>query len=118
MDNENKALPSDKLARLREEKAKNEEKLKKVLEERTELEHQLTQAQNRADYLEKKERRKRTHRLCMKGGVIESLLPGLEDISEQAFYELMKEIFDEPAVRFILEERIKTDDDEEEDEYV
>lgn len=117
MDNEKKTVPSKKLSKLREEKARNEEKLKKALEEREELEHRLTQAENRADYLNQKERRKRTHRLCMKGGVIESLLPGLEEISEHDFYELMKEIFAEPGVQFILEDRIKNDD-EGEDDYV
>ena len=117
MDNEKKTIPSKKLSKLREEKARNEEKLKKALEERTELEHRLTQAENRADYLKRKERSARTHRLCMKGGVIESLLPGLEEISEHDFYELMKEIVAEPGVQFILEDWIKNDD-EEEDDYV
>nr|MBQ4454242.1 DUF3847 domain-containing protein [Clostridia bacterium] len=117
MDNEKKTVPSKKLSKLREEKARNEEKLKKALEEREELEHRLTQAENRADYLNQKERRKRTHRLCMKGGVIESLLPGFEEISEHDFYELMKEIFTEPGVQFILEDWIKNDD-EGEDDYV
>ena len=54
----------------------------------------------------------------MKGGVIESLLPGFEEISEHDFYELMKEIFAEPGVQFILEDWIKNADDEEEDDYV
>ena len=117
MDNEKKAIPSKKLSKLREEKARNEEKLKKALEERAELEHRLTQAENRSDYLKRKERSARTHRLCMKGGVIESLLPGFEEISEHDFYELMKEIFAEPGVQFILEDWIKNDD-EEEDDYV
>ena len=117
MDNEKKAIPSKKLSQLREEKARNEEKLKKALEERAELEHRLTQAENRSDYLKRKERSARTHRLCMKGGVIESLLPGFEEISEHDFYELMKEIFTEPGVQFILEDWIKNDD-EGEDDYV
>lgn len=57
MDNEKKTVPSKKLSKLREEKARNEEKLKRALEERAELEHRLTQAENRADYLNKKDRR-------------------------------------------------------------
>ena len=56
-----------------------EEKNEKELEI---LEHQKQRLENRIEYLTKGDRAKRTHRLCEKGGAIESVCPEKKDISK------------------------------------
>ena len=51
-----------------EEKIKNEKEIEI-------LEHQKQRLENRIEYLTKGDRAKRTHRLCEKGGAIESICP-------------------------------------------
>ena len=43
------------------------------------LEHQNQRLENRIEYLTKGDRAKRTHRLCEKGGAIESVCPETKD---------------------------------------
>ena len=56
-----------------EEKIKNEKEIEI-------LEHQKQRLENRIEYLTKGDRAKRTHRLCEKGGAIESVCPETKDI--------------------------------------
>ncbi len=63
------------------------------------LEHQKTRLENRIAYLEKGERAKRTHRLCEKGGAIESICPETKNMTSSEFYQLMERIFSLPDVQ-------------------
>ena len=73
--------------------------------------HHIQRLENRAKYLEDGARRKRTHRLCIKGGVIESLCPGLKDMEQTQFYQLMEHIFTLPQVRALAAEAIRQQHD-------
>ena len=106
MTDENSYTPSPELAKLREDKAQIEAEIDEALREKEELNHQIKRAENRMDYLKKGERNRRTHRLCIKGGVIESLAPGLTDFSEQEFYDLMEMIFSLPQVESLVQGKI------------
>ena len=55
--------------------------------------HKLSRLENRMKYLEKGERKKRTHRLCNLGGTIESLVPEVKDLTRTEMTELMEYIF-------------------------
>ena len=55
--------------------------------------HNLSRLENRMKYLEKGERKKRTHRLCNLGGTIESLVPEVKDLTRTEMTELMEYIF-------------------------
>lgn len=83
------------------------EKLKKEKEDNLKkievLEHQKTRLKNRIAYLEKGERSKRTHRLCEKGGAVESVCPETKDITSAEFYLLAEFIFSLPEVKKYME---------------
>lgn len=63
------------------------------------LKHKIQRLQNRMDYLSKGERAKRTHRLCEKGGAIESVCPETKDMTSAEFYQLVEMIFGLPEVK-------------------
>ena len=67
------------------------------------LEHQKQRLENRIEYLTKGDRAKRTHRLCEKGGAIESVCPETKDMTSADFYQLAEFIFDLPEVKKYLE---------------
>lgn len=61
--------------------------------------HKLERLENRMSYLEKGERKKRTHRLCNLGGTIESLAPEVKELTRTEMTELMEHIFSLPEVQ-------------------
>lgn len=79
-----------------EEKTKNEKEIEI-------LEHKIQRLQNRMDYLTKGERTKRTHRLCEKGGAVESVCPETKDMTSAEFYQFVEFIFDLPEVKEYME---------------
>lgn len=79
-----------------EEKIKHEKELEI-------LEHQNQRLTNRIEYLTKGERAKRTHRLCEKGGAIESVCPETKGMTSAEFYQFVESIFDLPEVKKYLE---------------
>ena len=62
------------LEQLRAEKERAETQL-------AQEQHKLERLENRKKFLEKGERKKRTHRLCNLGGTIESLAPEVKDLT-------------------------------------
>ncbi|MGI6337324.1 MAG: DUF3847 domain-containing protein [Eubacteriales bacterium] len=97
---------SSKLEKLRNEQKETNRKLEKAVEEQKQIEHKLRQAENREEYFKKRERKARTHRLCIKGGAIESIVPGLKDFPEKEFYNLMEMVFSLPQVQSLVEGKI------------
>ena len=91
-----------KIEKLKEEKKGVEEELAKAAKKQEQIEHQLQQAENRADFLKDNERRRRTHRLVIKGAIIEDIAPCLKNCSDQEFYNLMDEIFSLPQVQSLI----------------
>ena len=71
--------------------------------------HRYQRAQNRKDYFEAGERKKRNHRLITKGAAMESIDSRLKDFSETEFYECMEKIMEHPyadrIVRSVISER-------------
>ena len=86
------------IEKLKEEKKDVEEELAKTMKKQEQIEHQLRRAENRANFLKDNERRRRTHRLVIKGAIVEDIAPCLKDCSDQEFYGLMDEIFSLPQV--------------------
>ena len=79
------------------------EEIQKLKEERTETEakieqlrHQNERLKNRERYLTKRDRAARTHRLCVTGGIVESILPEIKTLTEAEQYELMEHILHLP----------------------
>lgn len=93
---------SKKLDKLLEEKDKTEKQLEQAIRKKSYLERRLKREENRSKHIDETERKNRTHRLCIKGGVIESLLPGTVDFSEKEFYELIEEVFKNDEAKRVL----------------
>ena len=91
-----------KIEKLKEEKKSVEEELTKAAKKQEQIEQQLRRAENRADFLKDNERRRRTHRLVIKGAIVEDIAPCLKYCSDQEFYNLMDEIFSLPQVQSLI----------------
>ena len=90
------------MEKLKEEKKSIEEELAEATKKQEQIENQLLRAENRADFLKDNERRRRTHRLVIKGAIVEDIAPCLKDCSDQEFYGLMDEIFSLPQVQGLI----------------
>lgn len=82
------------IQKLKEEKAENEKRIEQ-------LTHQNERLLNRERYLTKKERDGRTHRLCITGGIVESILPAIKALTQPEQYELMERILHLPEAENI-----------------
>lgn len=74
---------------LQQELASNESKL-------AQLKHQQERLENRIAYYEKGERKKRTHRLCTIAGTLESIAPGIKELTLPEVIEVLEIIFSYP----------------------
>ena len=100
------------IEKLKEEKKDVEEELAKATKKQEQIENQLRRAENRADFLKDNERRRRTHRLVIKGAIIEDITPCLKNCSDQEFYNLMDEIFSLPQVQGLMMARQEGEQEE------
>ena len=101
-----------KIEKLKEEKKGVEEELADAMKKQEQIEHQLQRAENRADFLKDNERKRRTHRLVIKGAIIEDIAPCLKNCSDQEFYNLMDEIFSLPQVQGLMMARQEGEQEE------
>ena len=100
------------IEKLKEEKKGVEKELAEATKKQEQIEHQLQRAENRADFLKDNERRRRTHRLVIKGAIIEHIAPCLKHCSDQEFYNLMDEIFSLPQVQGLIIDRQENEQEE------
>ena len=63
------------------------------------LKHQQERLENRIAYYEKGERKKRTHRLCTIAGTMESIAPGIKELTLPEVIELLEIIFNKSDVK-------------------
>ena len=63
------------------------------------LKHQQERLENRIDYYEKGERKKRTHRLCTIAGTMESIAPDIRELTLPEVIELLEHIFSDTEVK-------------------
>ena len=75
-----------------QELASNESKL-------DQLTHQQERLENGITYYEKGERKKRTHRLCTIAGTLESIAPGIKELTLPEVIELLEHIFSDTEVK-------------------
>lgn len=77
---------------LQQEYANNESQL-------AQLKHQQERLENRIAYYEKGERKKRTHRLCTIAGTLESIAPGIKELTLPEVIEVLEIIFSYPDAK-------------------
>ena len=100
------------IEKLKEEKKDVEEELAKATTKQEQIEQQLRWAENRANFLKDNERRRRTHRLVIKGAIVEDIAPCLKYCSDQEFYNLMDEIFSLPQVKGLIMAQLDNEKEE------
>ena len=83
---------TSKLGKLNRELEKSEKKLRKAINDEKALQHQLKQLT----------RKERTHRLCTRGGMLESFLIAPEELTNDQVMELLKISFRQPEVVLAL----------------
>lgn len=87
------------ISELEAEKAENERKL-------SQLQHKKQQIENRINYYEKGDRRKRAHHLITRGAAIESVAPLTKVLTETEFYAFVGEALVIPEVKGLLMEAV------------
>ena len=96
------------------------EKLEKTRQQKEKAERQLRNARHREKYLEHElsrlTRSERTHRLCTRGGMLETFLREPTLLTDEDVMELLSFIFHGDAAQkkldFLIELRKKTDENE------
>ena len=76
-------------------KEEYETKIRELEKQEEQLKRQLVREENRMEYFRDREKKKRNHRLIVKGGVVESILPELKDVGEKEFYKAMQIFFED-----------------------
>ena len=93
---------TSKLEKLNRELEKSEKKLRKAINDEKALQHQLKQLT----------RKERTHRLCTRGGMLESFLQEPERLTDDDVMELLTFLFHSEAAQkkldMLIDERKKT----------
>ena len=88
-------LSTQQIEKLKDERAENEAKIEQ-------LTHQNERLKAREQYLMKKERDGRTHRLCVTGGIVESILPEIRTLTQSKQYDLMERVLHLPEAEHII----------------
>ena len=70
------------------------------------LKHQQERLENRIAYYEKGERKKRTHRLCTIAGTLESIAPGIKELTLPEVIEVLENIFSYPEAKRTVHNRV------------
>ena len=78
--------PNPELERLKTEKDKNEKEIEQI-------NHKITRLENRQKYYEDGERKRRTHRLCIIAGTLESIVPEIKELDITEVMELLEYVF-------------------------
>ena len=92
---------TQQIQNLKNERAENEAKIEQ-------LTHQNERLKARERHLAKKERDGRTHRLCVTGGIVESILPEIRTLTQSEQYELMERVLHLPEAQKYVQ-KILTD---------
>ena len=74
----------------------------KVERQLAQLQHKQQQLKNRAAYYEKRDRRKRAHRLITRSAAVESVAPLAKVLSEAEFYDFAEKALVLPDVKALL----------------
>ena len=84
-------------------KVSNKEKLlakqDRLREDKQRVESRIRAIQNQ---IKEEDRRARTHRLCTRGGMLESFLPDPENITDDTVMDLLRKLFDLAAAKKLV----------------
>ncbi len=78
----------------------------KIEEQITQEKHKQQRLENRIDYYEKGDRRKRAHHLITRGAAVESVAPLTKILTETEFYTFAEKVFSLPEVKGLLRDAV------------
>ena len=95
---------------------KSREQLEKERDEaiakREQYQHQQRRLENRVRYYTEGERKKRNHRLIVRGADVESVAPEVRGLSQATFRKLAEQIFSLPEVAALVSRMIDQQEDD------
>ena len=95
---------------------KSQEELQEEYDEavikREQYQHQCQRLENRIRYYTEGERKKRNHRLIVRGADVESVAPEVRSMSQAAFRTLAEQIFSLPEVAALVSRMIDQQEDD------
>lgn len=91
-------MKTNNLEQLRSEQEEAERK-------RDQSHRQANRYANQIEYVQKRNRKERTHHLCIIGGAVASVAPIFKDLTEPEIIVLMGQIFELPQVQTLLRRR-------------
>lgn len=95
---------------------KSQEELQKEYDEavakREQYQHRCQRLENRIRYYTESERKKRNHRLIVRGADVESVVPEVRGMSQSEFRILMEQIFSLPEVAALVSRNVDQQEDD------
>lgn len=98
--------PDPKLEKLRNETLKWKTKMEEAEVKVEQSEHSLTLEENRIETKSKESRAARTHRLCVRAGHIESLIPETKELTDDQFMKFCDALLSFPGIRAHIKETL------------
>ena len=83
-----------------------------AIAKREQYQHQCQRLENRIRYYTEGERKKRNHRLIVRGADVESVAPEVRSMSQAAFRTLAEQIFSLPEVAALVSRMIDQQEDD------
>ena len=91
---------------MKESREQLEKKRDEAITKREQYQHQQHRLENRIRYYTEGERKKRNHRLIIRGADVESVAPEVRDMSQSTFRLLVEQIFSLPEVAALVSRMI------------
>ena len=91
--------PNPKLEKYRNEVLKWKTKVEEAEVKVEQSEHSLTLEENRIETKSKESRAARTHRLCVRAGHLESLIPETKELTDDQFMKFCDALLSFPGIR-------------------
>ena len=98
--------PNPKLEKYRNEVLKWKTKVEEAEVKVEQSEHSLTLEENRIETKSKESRAARTHRLCVRAGHLESLIPETKELTDDQFMKFCDALLSFPGIRTHIEETL------------
>ncbi len=97
---------------MKESREQLEKKRDEAITKREQYQHQQHRLENRIRYYTEGERKKRNHRLIVRGADVESVAPEVRGMSQAAFRTLVEQIFSLPEVAALVSRMIDQQEDD------
>lgn len=91
---------------MKESREQLEKKRDEAITKREQYQHQQHRLENRIRYYTEGERKKRNHRLIVRGADVESVAPEVRGMSQSTFRLLVEQIFSLPEVAALVNRMI------------